>query len=181
MHLSAISLLLLSLSLPSSSSPLSPRDNCNSTPGSCDCTNTSFSSWAWNLSAFYFHSSVVFSTPAHQIDGGYVSFNLTNPAVAGVVTECAASSTQLDDWFYGDQWYTCTGDAPAGVSAQFRFDRVTGRVDVNQSWVCDDDPVYPYVLAFFFSSFCLARVFHFFHPGFGPRHPVSGCKRPGEE
>jgi hypothetical protein len=30
-----------------------------------------------------------------------------------------------------------------GTTAQFRFDRVTGRVDVNQSWVCREDPVYP--------------------------------------
>jgi hypothetical protein len=150
---SALALLLLCLPFSSSAPyrPSSKRDNCIVSSTGCGCTATSFSAWAWSLSDFYFHSSVIFSTPAHQIDGGWVSFTLTNPAVAGVTFDCEAESTQLQDWFYGDQWYVCTGkgdgagEAPANeTKAQFRYDRVTGRVDVNQTWVCSDqDPVYP--------------------------------------
>lgn len=151
MHLHPLHLLLLSLPASSSlPSPVSQRENCTLTPpgtaNACDCTQASFSSWSWSLSDLYFHSSVVFSTPAHQIDGGWVSFGLTSQATADVAFECDASSTQLQDWFYGNQWYTCTANSAAGATAQFRFDRMTGRVDVNQSWTCDDDPVYPYVL-----------------------------------
>ncbi|KAH8905007.1 hypothetical protein BR93DRAFT_898453 [Coniochaeta sp. PMI_546] len=141
---------------------LSRRDDCSLSPGGCGCTNTSFSAWAWSLSDIYFHSSVIFSTPAHQIDGGWVSFSLTHPAVAGVSFDCEASSTQLHDWFYGDQYYVCTGkaDGEGGeavnqTTAHFRYDRVTGRVDVNQTWVCrDQDPVYP----IYFKAFGSANV-----------------------
>jgi hypothetical protein len=163
-RLNPISLLLLSLplssTLPSSPATLSRRDNCTLPSPQCGCTRTSFSPWSWSLSDLYFHSSVIFSTPAHQIDGGFVSFSLSHPAVPDVAFDCQASSTQLQDWFYGDQWYTCTGKeieagegegegkgsddgGVKGTTAQFRFDRVTGRVDVNQSWVCREDPVYP--------------------------------------
>ncbi|OIW34367.1 hypothetical protein CONLIGDRAFT_567468 [Coniochaeta ligniaria NRRL 30616] len=147
----ALTLLLLSLPF-SSPSPFFPkRDNRTSPATSCGCTTTSFSPWSWSLSDIYFHSSVIFSTPSHQIDGGWVSFSLAHPALAGVVFDCEASSTQLQDWFYGDQDYVCTGraDGEGGqavrrAKATFRFDRAGGRVDVDQSWVCEDqDPRYP--------------------------------------
>jgi len=149
---------------------LHPRDNCtlpaplSKTPNPCGCTRTSFSSWSWTLTDFYFHSSVIFSTPSHQIDGGWVSFTLAHPAVPDTKFGCDAASTQLHDWFYGDQEFNCTaraivggegkgyggggggdGEEEEGLAgkARFRFDRSSGRVDVVQSWVCAEDPVYP--------------------------------------
>jgi hypothetical protein len=98
-----------------------------------------------------------------------VSFSLSHPAVAGVVFDCSAYSEQLHDWFYGDTDYECVGrEVPASITgyggrgqvqvkgdwegvavaratAHFRFDRSSGRVDVNSSWICTEDPVYPYV------------------------------------
>jgi hypothetical protein len=130
---SSLSLLLLLFSLPTTLTHPSKRQttNCLASPPKC---------WSWRLTDFYFHSSVIFSTPAHQIDGGWVSFNLTQPAL-DLTMECSASSTQLQDWFYGNQWYACAGGdgtVPGNATASFRFDRVTGRVDVNQTWGCGD-------------------------------------------
>lgn len=141
-------LLLLLLLLPRFTSPSPLPAAASDLTYNSSCTAPSLSSWAWSLSDLYFHSSVVFSTPAHQIDGGWVSFSLASPVV-DVAFDCQASSTQLQDWFYGDQWYACTNTTGGGAAgeveaeARFRYERVTGRVDVAQSWVCRDDPVYP--------------------------------------
>lgn len=125
------SLLLLPQTL---SHPFPPPFN-GSPGGSC---NTSFSPWAWDLRDVYYHSSITFSTPSHQIDGGYISFSLTQPALTDQTFECSASSTQLQDFFYGNQWFGCGGDEVGQVGrAEFMFDRVTGKVVVRESWVCE--------------------------------------------
>ncbi|KAB5579896.1 hypothetical protein GE09DRAFT_1080114 [Coniochaeta sp. 2T2.1] len=143
--------LLLSPSTASTLPLLQKRDNCTVSTGKCGCSRASFSDWQWQLTDFDFHSSIIFSTPSHQIDGGWVSFSLKHPAVKGVDFDCEASSTQLQDFFYGGVWYPCeakaseTGGEELGkTKASFMFDRSTGMVNVSQSWVCrDQDPRYP--------------------------------------
>lgn len=148
-----LSILLLatpSLTLPS----LSPRQRCVPSNETCGCSSTSFSSWSWSVTDLYYHSSIVFSTPAHQIPNGMISFSLAHPAMPGVSLACSASSTQLQDFFYGNQYFSCTNGNvtdETATRATFRFDKATGRVDLNQTWTCTDvDPVYPYVSSLLF-------------------------------
>ncbi|KAK3938768.1 hypothetical protein QBC46DRAFT_317240 [Diplogelasinospora grovesii] len=114
------------------------------------CSAASFRALSWTAENFYFHSDITYSTPAHQIDDGEVSFNLSNAALSYVM-DCSAMSFQLEDFFYGDQWYPCKPSNEAdpngsGVAA-FRYDRRSGRIDINQTWACNDgDPRYPVYL-----------------------------------
>lgn len=110
------------------------------------CSDISFHSFEWTVEDFDYHASYVFSTPAHQNSWGYVNFNLSNPAVPDVVASCSAASDQLEDFFYGTFWYDCTfnGTTSGPAPATFNFNRPTGELDVNQTWICDDaDPEYP--------------------------------------
>lgn len=110
------------------------------------CTAASLGGFEWTVDDFDFHASYIFSTPAHQNSWGYVSFNLSNPALPDAVTSCNAQSDQLSDFFYGTQWYDCTFDGYESrtPSATFTFNRPTGELYINQTWVCDDkDPQYP--------------------------------------
>ena len=92
----------------------------------------------WSVSDLFFSSSRIFTTPAHQNPWGQVSFNLTNPATNSV-TACSAYSSQLSDFFYGTVWYQCANNNDTSVSATyFRYDRPTGRLDLNQTWACND-------------------------------------------
>lgn len=116
------------------------------------CTEQSLSGFSWDVIGMTYHSSVIFSTPAHQIDGGWVSFNLTNPAVPYPMV-CSAESVQLEDFFYGNQWYPCTasgnqtdpttGEEETPSTASFRYNRDSGELDIEQSWTCYDVPDYP--------------------------------------
>lgn len=107
------------------------------------CQSKSFDDFQWTIEDFDFHSSYVFTTPAHQNSWGYVDFNVTNPALEYQVA-CSGTSNQLSDFFYGTMIYTCT--APDGASAEstFDFSRPSGVLDFNQTWTCSDaDPQYP--------------------------------------
>lgn len=103
--------------------------------GNSYCPPPPSQSPVWTLHDLYYHSSEVYTTPAHQNSWGYISFNLSNSALS-YVTPCSAQSDQLSDFFYGNMWYTCDTPASApGGAAYFRYDEPTGRVDVNQTWV----------------------------------------------
>lgn len=112
---------------PNSCSAPPPRPNCESKAKSLK----------WTVQDFDYHASYIFTTPAHQNSYGYVNFNLTSTAV-GFTASCSASSSQLTDFFYGTQWYTCilSPDAPAGSVVEFQFNRPTGQLDVRQTVVC---------------------------------------------
>ncbi len=78
-------------------------------------------------------------------DGGGIAFKLDNRA-AGYVTPCAASSARLadfsiseDDGSDGGVWWSCDDAAPQNAPGHgsFRFDLLTRRLDINQSWTCD--------------------------------------------
>lgn len=115
---------------------------------SSSCTEDSVKRFEWTVEGFDFHASYIFSTPAHQNSWGYVNFNLSNPAVPDILMSCSAQSDQLQDFYYGTQWYQCTanGTSYRPAPATFTFNRPTGELDINQSWTCNDqDPKYPCV------------------------------------
>lgn len=104
------------------------------------CNNSSQHGFAWTVVRFQYNASYIFSTPAHQIDYGVVAFNLTNPALASPAV-CSATSTQLQDYFYGDMIYKCSSDA--GTTTTFTFNAPSEVLTWNQTWVCADaNPVY---------------------------------------
>lgn len=112
----------------------------DSNPG---CQKNSFGDFKWIVKDFDYHASYIFSTPSHQISNGYVSFNLTNPALA-YDASCQAISSQLQEFFYGNMIYTCTVPDGSTTETTFDFSRPSGRLDVNQTWTCSDqDPKYP--------------------------------------
>lgn len=96
----------------------------------------------WTITDLEYHASYIFSTPAHQNSWGYVSFNVTNPAVPYVVP-CTAASSQLSDFFYGTMIYECPVPAGSGGALTFTYNRPTGELALNQTWICRDDPQYP--------------------------------------
>ncbi|KAK3694410.1 hypothetical protein B0T22DRAFT_356934, partial [Podospora appendiculata] len=104
------------------------------------CSDASFHALAWRAMDFYFHSYNTYSTPSHQVFGGWVVFNLSNTALPFEMG-CSATSVQPQDFFYSDEWYRCQGptDTKTANAALFSFDRSAGRLSVNQSWVCEDD------------------------------------------
>lgn len=98
------------------------------------CTSESTKVAAWTVVDFDFHSSYIFSTPAHQNSWGYVNFTLENPAV-GYKARCAAASSQLQDFFYGNLDYKCDVPVPAD-EVTFTFARPTNELLINQTWNC---------------------------------------------
>ena len=104
------------------------------------CTERSQKVTLWNVEKFDFHSSYVFTTPAHQNSWGYVNFTLSNPAI-DYKPVCSAESSQLSDFFYGTQEYTCTvgDDAPGGGGATFTYSRPSGELRINQTWTCFEE------------------------------------------
>jgi hypothetical protein len=88
---------------------------------------------------FDFHATWTFTTPAHQNSWGYASFNLTNNVVPYQAV-CSAASNQITDFFYGALDYSCTlpADAPAGASVNFRYNRPTGQLDLNETVICTE-------------------------------------------
>lgn len=88
----------------------------------------------WIIHNFDFHASYIFTTPAHQNSQGFVNFTLENPAVDRRHI-CSSASSQLTDFYYGTQVYTC--DTPVeGDIATYTFNRPTGELQVNQTWTC---------------------------------------------
>ncbi|EEY22312.1 conserved hypothetical protein [Verticillium alfalfae VaMs.102] len=140
MHASLLSLLLAPLAL---ASPILSRADKQT------CFSTTSAVKSWELKSFDFHANYIFSTPSHQNSWGYVSFVLEN-AILGTKTKCEASSSSLNDFFYGDVDYQCEApegdvpkDEPRLSQTTFRFDRPGGEVQVAQSWYCFDDPQFP--------------------------------------
>lgn len=133
------SLLALATCVSGTPTPLSPR------AATASCSDASVHGFAWTVKDFDFHASYIFSTPAHQNSWGYVSFNLSNPAVPDVVASCSAQSSQLSDFFFGTVSYQCTyGGAAGPAPATFSFNRPSGELAINQTWTCSDkSPTYP--------------------------------------
>ncbi|RYP32127.1 hypothetical protein DL768_011149 [Monosporascus sp. mg162] len=107
------------------------------------CTSKSFNHFKWTIEDFDYHSSYLFTTPAHQNSWGYVNFNVTNPAL-DYKASCKAASNQLSEFFYGTMVYDCTTPENTSAETTFAFSRPSGQLDLNQTWTCsDEDPQYP--------------------------------------
>lgn len=104
-------------------------------PARTTCTRGSIDATAWTVVDFDYHASYVFTTPAHQNSAGTVSFGVRNPAVA-YTAQCSATSTQLQDFFYGNFPYRCTLPAGAGDEVAFTFSRASGELRINHTWHC---------------------------------------------
>jgi len=118
------------------------------------CTSISFNSFAWIVRVLSFHASYVFAMPSHQNSSGSVSFELHNPA-DGSTTQCEALENQLNNFLYGNVVYHCEEKdghvasqaskiQPAARSTTLDFEMGSGKLRVNQTWVCTDrDPKWP--------------------------------------
>lgn len=91
----------------------------------------------WTVHDFDYHASYTFTTPSHQNSYGYVNFTLENPAL-DYRPVCSASSSQLQDFFYGTMVYNC--DVPIeSDAASFNFSRPSGQLEITQSWSCKEE------------------------------------------
>ncbi|KAK3370516.1 hypothetical protein B0H63DRAFT_454681 [Podospora didyma] len=149
MYTTVLALLALPLTHLTSASPVQipgkasvTRDTDSDTDSDTGCTHTSFNGFQWDVQAFDYHASFIFTTPAHQNSWGYVNFNLSNPADKSLA-KCSASSNQLSDFFYGNMVYNCE-TAEGKQTGSFDFNKASGELRVNQTWRCDDqDPQWP--------------------------------------
>ncbi|KAK4454527.1 hypothetical protein QBC34DRAFT_391941 [Podospora aff. communis PSN243] len=101
------------------------------------CKDASMANSSWTVGGFHYSSSVTYSTPSHRIANGWVNFNLTNYALPLATMSCSATSSQMSDFFYGNQWYQCADSS--GNDAEFQFDKSSKRLDLQQRWACVDD------------------------------------------
>ncbi|PHH60279.1 hypothetical protein CDD81_1869 [Ophiocordyceps australis] len=104
-------------------------------PPSCGQKSSQISDF--EVKDFDFHASYVFTTPAHQNSWGYANFTLAN-SVVDYTAQCTASSSQLNDFFYGNLVYQCKVPDQAGP-ASFTFNRPTGDLMINQTWYCPQE------------------------------------------
>ncbi|EAQ87049.1 hypothetical protein CHGG_08302 [Chaetomium globosum CBS 148.51] len=93
----------------------------------------------WTVHGFDYHASYTFTNPAHQNSWGYVNFNLTSNVVPYTAV-CSASSSQLSNFFYGTVDYSCSlpADAPAGASVTFRYSSPSGKLEIKESFLCNE-------------------------------------------
>jgi hypothetical protein len=102
------------------------------------CTDASMALTHWTVAGFDYHSSEIFTTPAHQNSWGYVNFTLSNGAL-DYSPICSAASNQLSNYFYGTMIYECELPEEAGGPATFTFNQPTGELRVNQTWTCPEE------------------------------------------
>ncbi|KAK3684078.1 hypothetical protein B0T22DRAFT_469556 [Podospora appendiculata] len=86
----------------------------------------------WKVKGFDFHSSYIFTTPAHQNSWGYVNFNVTSIARPEYTAVCSATSNVLSDFFFGTMVFQCQvpATAPANSTLGFKYSRPTGELDI---------------------------------------------------
>lgn len=109
------------------------------TPRKESCLDVSQHLKLWKVAQFDYHSSEVFTTPAHQNSWGYVNFTLENPAV-DYRPICSAASNQLSEFFFGTVIYDCkVEDDGAGGAATFTYSRPSGELRINQTWACTEE------------------------------------------
>ncbi|KAK0651057.1 hypothetical protein B0T16DRAFT_344745 [Cercophora newfieldiana] len=96
----------------------------------------------WKIPAFDYHESYTFTTPAHQNSWGYVDFNLTNNLVP-YATPCKAQNNRMFDFYGETPAFACTppDEAPLGAAANFRFNKKTGQLDVEETVVVEGESV----------------------------------------
>ncbi|OAA35418.1 hypothetical protein NOR_07997 [Metarhizium rileyi] len=102
------------------------------------CTVETVNAFVWRITGFEYRSEQ-YQDHVSKVAYGLANFTLENSALS-YRTRCTALSTRAPDFFTGDTAYRCAArpDAPSDVSS-FSFDRSTGLVAINQTWVCDKD------------------------------------------
>ncbi|KAK1757871.1 hypothetical protein QBC47DRAFT_166342 [Echria macrotheca] len=123
----------------------------SSSSSSSSCSNTSFQTTSLLAQSLSLNTSVLFTTPSHAVEGGYLSFTVLNPAFPSTPVECTAADTRKWEFFYGDQWFNCpspTSSSESGsriVETKFRYTNrgetrylayVGGTVEIEQRWRC---------------------------------------------
>ncbi|KAK4226831.1 hypothetical protein QBC38DRAFT_479482 [Podospora fimiseda] len=96
----------------------------------------------WTARAFHLRSEVKMLGTVINGGTGWLTFNLSNPAI-GYELSCEGSSTKIPDFFTADQEFSCSG--PSGdpdATANFRFDKPTGSFKISQVWFCNDNMRY---------------------------------------
>jgi hypothetical protein len=97
------------------------------------CAEVSKQDFAWEVQNLEYHAYWDHTTPAHLLALGTISFDLFNPSVSRTVT-CRQQSSRLNDFFDGNEWYTCSGSS--GIpNVEFRF-LSHSRLDIKESWIC---------------------------------------------
>ncbi|KAK4681259.1 hypothetical protein QC764_0007170 [Podospora pseudoanserina] len=126
------------------------------------CSDASLSSLNWTAKSFHYSSLLSLLGPSltspSTAGTASLTFNLSNPALGPSFDQiCTAVSTTPNQFFYLDQWFTCLYTPPTSTAsnlsplvadtsaATFRFDKLTGRLEVKQDWECVDgkDKTYP--------------------------------------
>lgn len=139
---SVFALSLLSLAAATPVSPRGTEGKSCPAPDPVKKCQKSLSGLQWTVHGFDYHASYTFTTPAHQNSWGYVNFNISN-SIVPYTASCSASSSQLSDFFYGTQEYTCTlvgSGAPTGAAVKFKYSRPSGQLDITESVVCQGKP-----------------------------------------
>ncbi|KAG6001543.1 hypothetical protein E4U21_004100 [Claviceps maximensis] len=108
--------------------------NTDKEPQTHSCTRQSSQTKEWHVKDLDFHASYLFTTPAHQVSAGDISFTLENPSLK-FTSHCHANSNHLNDFFYGDFVYNCTQPMP-NAETTFTFSRPSGQLMINQTWIC---------------------------------------------
>ena len=91
-----------------------------------------------NLSAI--QTQITFSNSSDGLNN-VIEFRLYNPAI-DVSTECAGHGAALSPTGPArnpDMWYWCFVESrDSNIAASFRYDTVTNRLTVNETWICKD-------------------------------------------
>ena len=135
------------------------------------CSDISERGLEWTAKNFHLHSSLSLTAPSQVSKGAaWVDFNVSNPAVPYEM-HCSAFSTQLGDFFYGDELISCDGPSQdvtrsGHKNASFSFAKASGTLWLYQNWLCNDgsDPNLPlYVFfGFFYIYLLLIIIFSLF-------------------
>ncbi|KAI1196823.1 hypothetical protein F5X97DRAFT_201025 [Nemania serpens] len=105
------------------------------------CASASSGDFAWTVKAFTFSISDVYSTPAHEVASGTVTFNLSNPALPEEV-RCTASNSAYSLYFYGGVNYACSAPVGSTTKTSFTYSQIDDGLHINQTWTCKDgEPV----------------------------------------
>jgi hypothetical protein len=93
---------------------------------------------AWMLENILYNSSDTYTTPAHHFGSGYVSFSLASN-VRNVSAQCNATTSQVPNFFDGNQWYPCkfSDSALPSDQAWFKFTASAAKLEINQTYTCD--------------------------------------------
>ncbi|KAG8406420.1 hypothetical protein J3459_012163 [Metarhizium acridum] len=102
------------------------------------CTAASATTLLWRITGFEYRDERV-AIASSQVNYGLANFTLQNSALSHKTT-CTGLSTRSPNFFTGDTAYDCAVlPDDKGDLSSFTFDRATGLLRINQTWVCERD------------------------------------------